>query len=250
MSHFIEVHRSVDQWGNIHVMSDTHNYYLTFGAGGQQSGMQVAQPNRLMFQYTQAMMLALLFRQEAKSALLLGLGAGSLAKALLQYDDQLQVTAVELREKVRDIAHQWFLLPQSDKLTVEIDDAFSYIEKQTETKDLLFVDLYLDNGLQQTLTSERFILNCYQALNDKGVLVLNLWDEGKGYLPFNLDLLEEIFTSQALMLVTDEGNIIVIISKDFQADPHPRKKQAQAKKLSEQLDIPLQRLLNQLQVRC
>ena len=250
MSHFIEIHRAVDQWGNIHVMSDQQHYYLTFGAGGQQSGMQVNEPNRLMFQYTQAMMLALLFSDQPKSSLLLGLGAGSLAKALLQVSDELQVTAVELREDVKNIAHQWFLLPECDQLTVEIDDAFSYIENVTTTTDLLFVDLYLDNGIQQTLTSEAFINHCHSALNDRGLLVLNLWDEGKGYLPFNLDLLEEIFTSQALMLVTDEGNIIVIIGKDFQADPHPRKKQAQAKKLSELLDIPLQRLLNQLQVRC
>ncbi len=250
MSNFIEIHRAVDQWGNVHVMSDTQNYYLTFGSGGQQSGMQVTQPNRLMFQYTQAMMLALLFVPDAKSSLLLGLGAGSLAKALLQYSDEIQITAVELREEVKNIAHQWFLLPECDQLEVIIDDAFAYIENQSTATDLLFVDLYLDNGIQQTLTSEAFINNCYDSLNDDGMLILNLWDEGKGYLPFNLDLLEEIFTSQALMLVTDEANIIVIIGKNFQADPHPRRKQAQAKKLSDQLDIPLQRLLNQLQVRC
>jgi spermidine synthase len=250
MSHFFEIFRAVDQWGQVHVMSDSSNYYLTFGSGGQQSGMQVNQPDRLLFQYTQAMMLSLLFTPKAKSAILLGLGAGSIAKSLLVSDDKITLIAVELRQKVKEIAHQWFYLPETDRLEVKIDDAFKFIKENKRTTDLVFVDLYLDNGIQKLLSSADFIQQCYDALNNNGTLVLNLWDEGKGYLPFDLDLLEETFTSQALMLVTDESNIIVIIGKNFQADPHPRKLQSEAKKLGAKLDIPLQRLLNQLQVRC
>ncbi len=249
MSHFFEIFRATDQWGNVHVMSDSENYYLTFGGGGQQSGMQVNQPDRLLFQYTQSMMLAILFRPKASTALLLGLGAGSLAKSLLLYDENLLITAVELREKVKDIAHQWFELPDSERLTIKIEDAFKFISNANECTDLLFVDLYLDSGIQNSLSSKKFVRHCYNALNNNGTLVLNLWDEGKGYLPFDLEFLEETFTSQALMIVTDEGNIIVIIGKGFQADPHPRKLQSEAKKLGFRLDIPLQRLLNQLQVR-
>ncbi len=249
MSHFFEILHATDQWGDIHVMSDSDNYYLTFGGGGQQSGMQISQPDRLLFQYTQSMMLALLFCPNAKSALLLGLGAGSIAKSLLLFDDNIQVTAVELRKKVQEIAHQWFELPSTDRLTIEITDAFQFIKKTDQQSDILFVDLYLDHGIQDSIANKKFIRNCHKALNEHGTLVLNLWDEGKGYLPFDLDFLEEEFTSQALSIVTDEGNIIVIIGKNYQADPHPRRLQSEAKKLGEKLAIPLQRLLNQLQVR-
>jgi len=249
MSHFFEIHRATDQWGQIHVLSDSYNYYLTFGSGGQQSGMQVNQPDRLLFQYTQSMMLGALFCPKAESALLLGLGAGSLAKSLLVYDENIQITAVELRQQVIDIAHNWFHLPKTPRMNVITGDAFNYINNHPPKSDLLFVDLYLDNGIQSSLSSEKFVQNCYDALNDQGCLVLNLWDEGKGYVPFNLSLIEEIFTSQSLMLVTDESNIIVITGKNFQPDPHPRRLQPIAKKMGNQLDIPLQKLLNQLQVR-
>lgn len=250
MSDFFELFRATDQWGKVHVMSDSDNYYLTFGSGGQQSGMQVNQPDRLLFQYTQAMMLCLLFSPKAKSAILLGLGAGSIAKSLLIYDQEINILAIELRLKVKEIAHQWFNLPETERLEIRIEDAFKFIEQNTQTTDLVFVDLYLDNGIQKLLSSADFISKCYDTLNNNGTLVLNLWDEGKGYLPFDLDLLEETFTSQALMLVTDESNIIVIIGKNFQADPHPRRLQSEAKKIGAVLDIPLQRLLNKLQVRC
>ena len=249
MSHFFEIHRTSDHWGELHVLSDSDNYYLTFGAGGQQSGMQLNQPDKLIFQYTQAMMLALLFCPDAKSTLLLGLGAGSLAKSLFSQDDKLLITAVELRQKVVDIAHDWFDLPRCDRLSIEVADAFAFIKSPPTKSDMLFVDLYLDHGLQDMLLSRSFSRDCYNALNDDGCLIINLWDEGKGYLPFDLVYLEEVFTSQALLIVTDEGNIIVIIGRDFQPDPHPRRLQALAKKLGTQLDIPLQKLLNQLQVR-
>jgi len=249
MSHFFEIHRVTDQWGKIHVLSDSYNYYLTFGAGGQQSGMQVNQPDRLLFQYTQAMMLGALFCPKANTALLLGLGAGSLAKSLLVYNEEMNITAVELRQQVIDIAHDWFNLPQSSRINIITGDAFQYIKDSPPKTDLLFVDLYLDNGIQDSLSSAVFIQDCYDAINDQGCLILNLWDEGKGYLPFDLSLLEETFTSQSLMLVTDEGNIIVITGKNFQPDPHPRRLQPVAKKMGNQLDIPLQKLLNQLQVR-
>ncbi|EPJ46489.1 MAG: hypothetical protein OFPI_33820 [Osedax symbiont Rs2] len=249
MSHFFEIFSATDEWGKVHVMSDTDNYYLTFGEGGQQSGMQINQPDRLMFQYTQAMMLSLLFTPRAKSAILLGLGAGSIAKSLLLSDENITITAVELRQKVEEIAHQWFDLPKSDRLKIEIGDAFAFIKNPRQRCDLLFVDLYLDNGVQDSMASHKFISQCYTALNNNGTLILNLWDAGKGYLPFDLDYLEHTFISQSLQVVTDEGNIIVIIGKDFQADPHPRRLQGDAKKLAAKLDIPLQRLLNQLQVR-
>ncbi|OUS25146.1 hypothetical protein A9R01_15500 ['Osedax' symbiont bacterium Rs2_46_30_T18] len=249
MNHFFEIFRATDEWGKVHVMSDSDNYYLTFGAGGQQSGMQINQPDRLLFQYTQAMMLSLLFTPKAESAILLGLGAGSIAKSLLLSDENITITGVELRQSVKEIAHQWFDLPKSERLQIEIGDAFAFIKHTQQRCDLLFVDLYLDNGVQDSLASRKFISQCYKALNADGTLILNLWDEGKGYLPFDLDFLEQTFTSQSLQVVTDEGNIIVIIGKDFQADPHPRRLQGDAKKLGAKLDIPLQRLLNQLQVR-
>ena len=162
MSHFFEIHRATDQWGQIHVLSDSDNYYLTFGSGGQQSGMQVNQPDRLLFQYTQSMMLGALFCPKAESALLLGLGAGSLAKSLLVYDEKIKITAVELRQQVIDIAHNWFHLPETPRMNMSLR-AMLLITSVIgpPTSDLLFVDLYLDNGIQSSLSSEKFIQDCY-----------------------------------------------------------------------------------------
>ncbi|WP_271274528.1 spermidine synthase [Aliamphritea hakodatensis] len=246
-----EVSRYHDEWGPIHVLSDNDNIYLTFGNGGEQSGMQVNQPDRLLFQYTQCMMLALLLAPDARGATLLGLGAGSLAKALLLADENLQVTVVELREKVALAARDWFSLPDSKRLTLHIGDAFEHIQAPllpAGQQDLLFVDLYLDNGLQDQLVDPAFLQASYDHLKDEGVLVINLWDEGKGILPLCMDTLQEVFGSQPLQASTQEGNVIVFVGKDIQLDPHPRRLQAQAKKLGGHLDVPLQRLLNRLQV--
>lgn len=250
MSSF-EVSRYHDEWGPIHVLSDNDNIYLTFGNGGEQSGMQVSQPDRLMFQYTQCMMLALLLIDNPRKATLLGLGAGSLAKALLLADDNIELTVVELREKVAQAARDWFSLPDSQRLDLRIGDAFQHIQQPVlpvGEQELLFVDLYLDNGLQDQLIDPVFLQASYDHLCDEGVMIINLWDEGKGILPLCMDTLQEVFGSQPLQASTQEGNVIVFVGKDVQLDPHPRRLQAQAKKLGNHLDVPLQRLLNRLQV--
>lgn len=244
-----ELSRYHDQWGPIHVLSDNDHLYLTFGSGGDQSGMQISQPDRLLFQYTQCMMLALLMAGSARTATLLGLGAGSLAKALLQADDEICLQVVELREKVALAARDWFMLQESRRLNIHISDAFEYIHAPLQPEqDLIFVDLYLDNGLQDQLLARDFLQAGYDHLSDRGVMVFNLWDQGKGTLPLCLDTLQEVFGSQPLLASTQEGNAVLFIGKEHQLDPQPRRLQTDAKKLGQKLDLPLQRLLNRLQV--
>ncbi|MGB1237341.1 MAG: hypothetical protein ACPG4U_03965 [Pseudomonadales bacterium] len=249
MKHYFNLYSSSDEWGEIHVISDGECNFLTFGHGGQQSGMQLLAPDRLLFQYTQAMMLAMVFKPNAGTALLLGLGAGSLAKALLKASDEITLHAIELRQSVIEVAHNWFELPFDDRLDIEHNDAFAYVAHCKAQYELLFVDLYLDEGLQTTLADHSFINHCYRSLEDEGVLIINLWDEGKGYVAFDLQQLEAVFQSRALTLVTDEGNIIVLIAKQLQLNPLPRNVQNEVKALGSKLDIPLPQLFNQLQLR-
>ena len=54
--------------------------YLHFGSEWVQGAMRISKPNALELAYTRDFMLALLLRPEAKRFLLIGLGAGSIAK--------------------------------------------------------------------------------------------------------------------------------------------------------------------------
>ncbi|WP_432470899.1 spermidine synthase [Amphritea sp. HPY] len=257
----VEVFRCYDEFGPIQVFDEGPYRYLTFGEGGEQSRILVDTPAVPIYQYTQAMLMALLFQPAPGQVTLLGLGAGSLANALLDYSDSVTVTAVELRPQVLAVAQRWFQLSSSPRLTIHIRDACHYIsqfshqlEQQSTADnslddapaDLIFTDIYSDQGMQHEQLDPNFIFDCYTSLSDQGVLVLNLWDEGKGFHPLARERLTQQFGEQWIYCPVDSGNLIVFAFKGGVPEISQRRLIPLANKLGKQLNVPFKRLLNNL----
>ncbi|MFW8217338.1 spermidine synthase, partial [Klebsiella pneumoniae] len=75
--------------------------------------------------YIKAMLMSAAFTS-SNTALVLGLGGGSLVRSLYALDSQLTLDVVELRPRVLAIAREYFSLPTSDKITYYINDAGDY----------------------------------------------------------------------------------------------------------------------------
>jgi len=244
----VELHRNEDAWGNIHVFQYQHIRYLTFGDGGEQSAIDLRQPQMPLYEYTQAMLLALLFAPGARDITLLGLGGGSLARTLLHLLPDCQIEAVELRAEVAATARQWFSLPDSNRLNIEIADASDYMTESERSCDLLFADIYLDEGMQQAQLAEQLLANCARLLGDEGILVLNLWDEGHGYHPLALERLSQNFSPHFLCCPIEGGNLVLLASPAGLPLPDLRHNMAALRRLQKRLgeELALQRLLNRL----
>ena len=109
------IYFSQDPFGELRVFDDGAVRTLSFAAGNEQSACLKADPGKLLFEYTQVMLLGLLFA-EPRKVLCLGLGAGSLATALHRHCKQAKITAVELRQAVIDVAENYFYLPRGKRL--------------------------------------------------------------------------------------------------------------------------------------
>ncbi len=243
----VEVFRCYDEHGPILIFDDGPFRYLTFGAGGEQSRIERYNPARPVYQYTQAMLLALLFAPAARHATLLGLGAGSLANALLHCSPLIDVQAIELRPQVAAVAKAWFQLNDSPRLSVHIDDAQHYLAVAPSVTDLIFTDIFTDHGMQASQLDQTFIRNCFDCLTEQGILVLNLWDEGKGFHPLARERLSQQFSEQWLCCPTDSGNLIVFAFKGGVPDISPRRLLPAVNRLGKTLNVPLNRLINKLQ---
>jgi len=247
-----EIHRCYDEYGPIHVFEEGPYRYMTFGEGGEQSRILIEDPAKPVYQYTQAMLLALLFQPEPQQIIMLGLGAGSLANALLKHSDKVLIDTVELRPMVLDVAQRWFHLSTSSRLTIHLQNAVTYMDRNQQRSDksdadLIFTDIYSDRGMQYEQIDPDFILNCYESLSDKGVLILNLWDEGKGFHPLARERLCKQFGDQWVYCPIDSGNLIVFAFKGGCPEISSRRLMPLANRLGKQLDIPLRQLLNHLQ---
>ena len=107
---------------------------------------------------------------ENSSALLLGLGGGSIAN-MFQQNLKFQVDAVELDERIVMVARNYFSL--SPDVNVIVDDARHYIETTNKTYDLIFFDLFKGEVQPSHVLSLECFLKAKELLNENGMIIVN-----------------------------------------------------------------------------
>lgn len=208
------IHRTQDEFGIIDVVQEARTRSLYFGAPPQQSSMLLRDPVHLVFAYTRAMMACLLFNDKPRSALLIGLGGGSLAKFLLHHFPDCRVDAVESRASVADLAHRFFQLPHDPRLRVHIADGGEFVRDAGTSKndyDFLLVDAYDAAGMASSVNGMAFFDACRARLGRCGILSLNLWGGDRDGLEDTWQALQRSFDGTLLQLpVEAKGNVIAL----------------------------------------
>ncbi|QQX78964.1 ATP-binding protein [Shewanella sp. KX20019] len=237
---------TIDEHGPIYVYQTKTSRVLSFDGEIYQSCMKLNDINGLNLGYTQAMMVGLLCIPSVKSATVMGLGAGSIAKKLLNSFAELTVHAVEYREAVAQLAHQYFYLPDSARLVVHIDDAVNYIQNTDTKSDIIFSDLYNSDGMEPQQVQSAYLRHCKNGLNKHGVLVLNICHTAFK-LSADLDkLLAAEFENQLLRFEIEGGNTIVLAFKNGLPSINNQALLTKSKQLQEQMNIPMQRYVQLL----
>lgn len=235
------IFRCRDEWGvlNVHELADRR--YLSFGNEIEQSCIDMVRPFHLCHHYTQAMMLGCLFATTPRHITVLGLGAGSLVQALLATQPDCRITAVEQRSRVVELAREWFCLPRDKRLKLSVCDAYGYLLKTPKPADLIFADLYLDDGMHDLQAQQDFLTACRMALTPGGLLIVNYW---LGHPLTSMAMnqtLQAAFNHPSISMTTVEGNCLAFA---FEADPPRIASEGflqRAALLGDELDIPLQR---------
>jgi len=168
-----ELFRIEDSYGPVVVTQRGDKRVLSFGSSLEQSSIYMHKRHYLSHEYTQIMLLGLLF-VEAKNITLLGLGGGGLAHCLIHYFPQCEINVAELRQSVIDIAYDWFELPKIKNLKIHCADAYDYLQEQgKDSTDLIMSDLYVADGMSEVQAQVLFVNSACQALSEQGCLVIN-----------------------------------------------------------------------------
>lgn len=195
-----------------HVTISEHDgvRFLHFGSEWVQGAMRIARPFALELEYQQQMMAPLLFAPDARRVVQLGLGAAALAKACWRALPDAEILAVEISPEVVAAARQWFKLPESDRLTVTIDDAESFVShpRRRAIADWLQVDLYDAEARGPVCDDVAFYRNCRKLLARPGVAAFNMF--GRSFEP-SFGRIATAFDDRAIVLPEAEaGNRIVL----------------------------------------
>jgi len=201
-----------DEMGLLEVVDDLDQRSLHFGSREKQSSMSLKSHHQLILSYTKAMMTGLLFVDQPGSVLNVGLGGGSIPKFFLHHFPACCVDVVEIREKVVDLAHHYFHLPQEPRLNIFICDAKEFFRSvKTNTYDIIVLDVYDKEGMSNAIRAYSFMSACQSRLNENGVLIVNLWSEPQQVYKKMVHNIFKCFKTQAMILpVSERSNQIVI----------------------------------------
>ena len=196
------VHSCADAYGPMEVVDEATVRSLHFGSAARQSTMFIHDHDALALVYTRCMMTCLLFSAEPRSAMLLGLGGGSLPKFLRRHFRNCQVDVVEMRPLVVDLARQYFLLAEHPRTNIQIMAAETFLaDAAPASYDLALVDIHDADGMAKAVGEDGFFAACRDRLRGRGILVINLFSGDRdGFYQRVTKNLEEAFQDRVLYL--------------------------------------------------
>ena len=195
--------------------------YLHFSVDWIQGAMRIQRPNALELAYTREMMAGLLLRAAPwpREALLIGLGAGSLAKYIYHKLPDTRITVVEIDPQVEIIARLHFKLPDDPvRLRVVIDDGAHYMLGDGKKYDAILVDGFDKSGRAGVLDTQPFYQACRSRLTDNGLLAVNLLGHSRGFKA-SIERIASAFDGRSLVFPScSSGNTIVFATSGDPVD--------------------------------
>ena len=104
--------------------------------------------------------------------LILGMGSGTFCRQCDAWLPGLTVTGVEIDEKITDLAHRYFELPED--VEVYTYDGRAFLAAVDEKYDVIMVDAYQDITIPFQMSSVEFFTLVRDHLNPGGVMVVNM----------------------------------------------------------------------------
>jgi len=230
--------------------------FLHFGTWWVQGAMRINKPDFIELEYAQQMMAGLLFLDPNDKRLSqvnkkpnhqpfhmvqLGLGTGALTKFAHKSFPKAKVTAIDLNPAVIVAARVMFQLPPPNKnLEIIQGDALKYVnnKKNSESIDLLQVDLYDATARGPALSSPEFYQGCYDSLKSPGVMTVNLFGNHKSFKT-NIKNICNAFNNRVLVFQqVHDCNVVVLAFKGPHLEVDWKDVKARAEHLEKKYMLP------------
>lgn len=170
-------------YNKVVVTQDGPTRLLTFGQSGLklcQTAMNLNDIRRHVSEYTEVFMAPVLYKQDIKRVLLIGLGGGDTARGIETCFPNVEMDVVEIDPAVVKIARDYFFWKPSKNVKVYNMDGRSFVNMHVMTApekkyDVVMIDVFDSDFIPFHLTTAHFfgLLQCVLA-ND-GVVAMNVW---------------------------------------------------------------------------
>jgi spermidine synthase len=151
---------------------------------GRQSCMDVRDPDRIVMNYPQMMLAALFVKPEPKSVLIIGLGGGTIPRALTQLVPHVRIDVVEIDPAVVKVAKKYFAFASERNVqTIEADGRVFVKRASREGRryDLIMLDAFDHEYIPEHLLTREFLQEARSILAPGGVLAANTFSSSRLY---------------------------------------------------------------------
>ena len=223
---------------------------LQIGGNAIQSAMRLDAPDRIELDYVRAMLAFLLFCPKPREVLMVGLGAGSMARFIHQRMPDTRVTVVEINPGVVTVARRYFRFPGEDsRLEIVIGDGAEAVPQRPASCDVLVVDGFVNGSPAKSLCTRSFYDGAFAALRPGGVMVANFMSDDKRIETYCGRIAESFGRGPTLLLAEEEDNIIAFALRGGPLRVRWTDLKARARAAQRLLDLPLEDCLADLRRR-
>lgn len=108
------------------------------------------------------------------NVLILGFGSGSIARILQEeFGLRCSITGVEVDSEMLELGEQYFHTGSYQNTQIHRADALDFIHLNTETYDLIVVDVFIEKRVPIAFLKSDFIRQVKQRLNPSGIVFFN-----------------------------------------------------------------------------
>ena len=181
------LHEERSLYRQVLVYQDEGNRCLCFTRQctiGRQSCQSLANPDRLVFGYGKMMLGSLLMGPAPRHVLVIGLGGGTLPRALLKLVPGIDIDVVEIDPAVVRVAEKYFDFHAGPQVHVFVEDGRTYVKRMGRTGrryDLVMLDAYDHQYIPEHMLTVEFLQEAKALLPPGGVLAANTFSASRLY---------------------------------------------------------------------
>lgn len=157
--------------------------------------------------------------EQPQRVLILGHAGGSFTRLFNAFYPELHVTGVELDPAVTEIAEATLGL-ENAQVNIVHGDARTFLEKDTETYDLILVDAYHGTSIPAHLATQEFFALCATHLTEEGVLALNAASIESPFLSTLANTLAQPFGTVFKADIPNSFNALLMTRANGDYSPH------------------------------
>lgn len=151
---------------------------------GRQSCIDMRHPDRMVMTYPKMMLGALFLNPKPSNVLIIGLGGGTIPRALAQIVPDVRIDVVEIDPAVVEVAKKYFLFAENDRVRVFEADGRVFVKRalrETRKYDLVMLDAFDHEYIPEHLLTREFLTEVKALLTPNGVLAANTFSSSRLY---------------------------------------------------------------------